>query len=774
MKIRLSSSVYLTASLLAGSAFAMPVFAAEAQGEASHAGDSLQEIVVTAQRRSENVMEVPLSIAAETSEQLASSGIKDITDLQFTTPGFNVSDSSGYTQVYIRGIGNSIFVGADPSVATFINDVPRIYGSMVNNFIDVERVEVLKGAQGGLYGRNATGGVINIITRQPDTSAYKADVRVSYGEKQTFEAAAYFNAPIGDKIAFSLTGERIKHNAYDDNIASATPYSAANFPGGSFIGTAAQSAAFFNSANDPRGIADANFYAVDGKLLVKPTDNFKITLAADASNKDDSSGNGLYQIAPAVPQGTLGGLLAGFAGAKPNLPAGFIIGNTPKFTVAVAYPGFVRLKDSGESATAVLTLPAVELTSITAYRYQHTQFITDLAAGSVPLFSALVDNLKHYFYQELRAVSTADGPLHLIGGATYLLSQYNGKTELAYLTPLVIPGVTPVQTVHAFDQVRNYSIYAQGEYELTPQLSLIASGRFVHEANNAHFVFPTDASAGLTEQKFLPSATVSYKLPDGGNAYVRWAKGFKSGGINPVAPLGAFTNLDTQGGRFKGETVDTFETGVHVPLLDNKIQATSSVFYNNYKNLQTIAHANEAHRAIIEAIINAGSARTYGVEGTVDWRVARPLTLGVTAGYLNAKYKTFGNTDPTVLFPFNYDGTRLTNAPETQYSFNANFDQPIAPNLRLVASTLVTHTSSFLWEQSGAPGVLPDAEQAGYWLVNARIGVRTQDDKYGIAAYANNLFNNAYTTYGSSAAATGTLLNWGNRRIIGVELTARY
>jgi iron complex outermembrane receptor protein len=772
MKVCSNGSAYVAASLIVASGIATPALAQNAQTQADSSGqssDSLQEIVVTAQRRSQNVLDVPLSITAETSEQLASSGIKDITDLQFTTPGFNVSDSSGYTQVYIRGIGNSIFVGADPSVATFIDDVPRIYGSMVNNFIDVDRVEVLKGAQGGLYGRNATGGVINIISRQPDTTQYQADARVSYGERQTFEAAAYFNAPITDKVAFSLSGERIKHNPYIDNVALAAPYSAADFTGNSFIGTPAQTAAFLNSANDPRGLADEDFYAVNAKLLLKPLDNLKITFAGDFSNKNDSSGNALTSTTPGAVQGTLTGFLAADAGATANLPPGFIIGNTPKFTVAVAYPGFVRLKDSGESATAVLSLPGVDLTSITAYRYQHTEFVTDLAAASSPLFAADVDNLKHYFYQELRAGSTLDGPLNLIGGATYLLSQYNGKTDLNILTPLVVG----VPSVHAFDQVRNYSIYAQGEYSLTHELSLIASGRFVHEANNATFVYPTDASASLTEQKFLPSATVSYKLPDGGNAYVRWAKGFKAGGVNPVASPTAFTDPYTQGGIFKGETVDTFETGIRAPLLDNKIQATAAVFYNNYKNLQTVAHANATHAAIIEAIINAGSARTYGVEGSLNWRVARPLTLGLTAGYLNAKYKTFGNSDPTVLETFNLSGTRLTNAPETQYSFNANFDQPITQQLRLVASTLVTHTSSILWEQSGDPGVLPDSTQAGYWLVNARIGVRSADDKYGLAVYANNLFDNAYTTYGSSAAITGTLLNWGNPRIVGVEVTAR-
>ena len=159
-------SLCAATSILALAAISVPAFA---QSTAADDNSNPNDIIVTAQRTSQKLMDVPLAIVAQSSEQLQNNGIKQITDLQFTTPGYNVSDSNGYTQVFIRGVGNAIFVGADPSVATFIDDVPRIYGSMVNNFVDVDRVEVLKGAQGGLYGRNATGGVINIITKQPST-----------------------------------------------------------------------------------------------------------------------------------------------------------------------------------------------------------------------------------------------------------------------------------------------------------------------------------------------------------------------------------------------------------------------------------------------------------------------------------------------------------------------------------------------------------------------------------------------------------------------------
>jgi iron complex outermembrane receptor protein len=176
------SRVSFQRRLLATSIFAFPILTAPALAQGSKNDSGIPEIVVTAQRQAQNLLSVPLSLEAFAGERLQESGISRISDLQYATPGYIVSDSTGYQQIFIRGVGNALFVGADPSVATFIDDVPRIWGSLINDFADVERVEVLKGAQGGLYGRNATGGVMNIITRQPSTDRFQAKALVSYGE----------------------------------------------------------------------------------------------------------------------------------------------------------------------------------------------------------------------------------------------------------------------------------------------------------------------------------------------------------------------------------------------------------------------------------------------------------------------------------------------------------------------------------------------------------------------------------------------------------------
>lgn len=773
---KLNKSLFFVTTALA----AAPLFSTAAMAQGASTGDEARDsdvIIVTAQRREQDVLEVPLAIQALSGDDLQQSGIKQISDLTFTTPGYNVSDSNGYTQIFIRGVGNAIFVGADPSVATFIDDVPRIYGSMVNNFVNVERVEVLKGAQGGLYGRNATGGVVNIITRQPSTEDLSANFRLTVAEHETVQAAGYINVPLGDRAAVSISAERRVADPYIKNIAPDNPYTAAMFPfgayrfgaGGAIVPLSPSEAAdFFNSGVHTPNVSNQDFWAIDGKILLKPTDNLKITLAGDYSNKDDSQGNSQFNVTPAYTQANA--LLGSFAnfGIPVNIPDGFVIGNPRKFTVAAGNPGFVRLEDYGFSGTAVLSLENFDLTSITAYRNQHTEFLEDLQAADVPITAAFVNNHKHFYYQELRVASALPGPFQIIAGATYLDSFFKGATDVDILTPLA-----SFPVARAITKVKNWSAYAQASYDFTEKLTATVSGRYIHEKNDSYFPL-SDTPISSTEKKFLPSATLSYKL-DTGNIYARWARGFKSGGVNPVADPNAFQGHLDEGSVFKGETVDTYEAGIRTALFDRSLQFTASAFYNDYKNLHVAGHARAQYAAtVILSIINAGTARTYGAEAGVTWHAIEPLTIGVNAGYLNAKYKSFKLENAVILDDFDHSGERMNNAPKFQANFTIDFDQPISDGLRLVASGLLTHSSSVLWQFSGDPGVIPDATEDGYWLANARIGVKTADDHLGIVLFANNLFDTPYTTFGNSGGGTATQLNWGNPRIVGVELTGSF
>jgi len=241
-----------------------------------------------------------------------------------------------------------------------------------------------------------------------------------------------------------------------------------------------------------------------------------------------------------------------------------------------------------------------------------------------------------------------------------------------------------------------------------------------------------------------------------------------------VANPTSFPAGDTTGSVFGPEVVDTYEVGWRQPLLNHTVQITTAAFYNDYSGLQQSAHATPEHPEIILAIVNAGSARTYGAEGSVTWRVNHAVTVGANAAYLNAKYKTFTLTS-TVLEDFDLSGETMLNSPKWQLSFTGDVDQPINDQFRFVANAVVSHLSSVVYQPSAVPGLFPDATGDGYWLMNLRVGLRTTDDKYGVALFANNLFNRGYVTYGSSSAATGgNVLTWGNPRIVGAEVTAKF
>ncbi len=724
-------------------AFAQASDAVDASATARPAGNTtVDEIIVTAQRRSQGLTSVPLSISAISAKELDQTGIKDIDKLAYTTPGFIASEGAGYTQIYLRGIGNAIFVGADPSVATFVDDTPRIYGTLINSFIDVERVEVLKGAQGGLYGRNATGGVVNIITRQPGDEL-AAQLRGSLGSYETRDASGYINLPITKQLAASLTVTREYHGPYVKNLATRDPY-----PAGTLIfGVDA------NAPVKPGRLNDEDLWSVGGKLRLKPVDRVTITLAGDYTKKDDAASLTYLQGNPVGAYAAYSFLAQAF-GFTP-LPGPFPT-KDGKFSSYQPYRARNVIEDYGASGRVEVGLPSVDLTSITSLRWNNVRFTNDNHSLPVPFIEPnVVRSNKHNIYQELRAVSTGSGPFRFLGGATYLRDHFDEVIEI------LLFGIVPTTAAPTTSTTitKAWSIYGQGEYDLTDRLTLTGSLRYVHEKKSIQFDFPASPGTALVGKKLLPAVTLSYKA-DGGTIYGRYAKGYKTGGINPLAPPSAFPG--GIGSSFGPELVNTYEVGYRAPLFDRTVQFTSAVFYNDYKGLQVSGTALDS--TILLSLVNAGSARTYGAEASATWRVSQPLTISAGLGYLNARYKTFVIDSPA-LVSADYSRQRMPYAPKWQGNISANLDQPISSKLRLVGTVLWSYVSALNFDVS----LSPFTAQKRYSLVNGRIGVVTTNDRVGVYLFGNNVFNKEYFTFGSPVNS-GSI--FGDPRVVGgtVEL----
>ena len=780
--------------------FSTPVLAQTPPADAVDSSD----IIVTAQRRSESLLNTPLAISATKGETLVKTGIADITSLRFSTPGFMTLSGVGFTQIYIRGIGNRILIGADPSVATFVDDVPRVYGALVDNLANVERVEVLKGAQGGLYGRNATGGVLNIITRQPSTDRVIAEGRVSYGQKKTFNANVFVNIPLNENVAINFVGLRESHDDYVKNLATANPYqsyASLSATQAAALGDTGQRAYLLANPNLAKALDNGSKVSrlnsldrwyVAGKIGFQG-DGFTVTLSGDYNQDGGSNGNGWQNQNPAKTyavyrslMSTTGNLLFGsIAPTGPAiLPAAYVNPPQGKFESLGSIEHHSLIKDYGVSARADVDLPGMTLSSITAFRWNNGEFRGDVGISNVPLAGFVSAPSRRFVYQELRMVSTNDGPFTWLGGATY----FHENVDYAQIS--VVLG-QPLSTTRSTTTTTAFSGYAQGEYSVTDRLKFIASLRYISEKKGGFypaqtvtiFNFAPDmpvagrpmglvpgvavpaVSVSDTLNKLLPSATISYGLEGGGNIYIRWARGLKTGGVNPlVHPAQTLGTINA----FKPEEVDTYEAGYKTNLFNRKVQLSSAIFYNDFRNLQV---TRAGYTGLSLVMLNAGRAKTYGGELSVDWRVSPIFNISANMGYLHARYTDFkfAGIPQLQVGAFDLSGNTMLLAPKWQGSVTASVDKPISANLNVAGTLLYSYISKYFTTDDNNPIVA----QKGYSLVNARIGVHTADQKYGLYLAVKNMFNKHYAVYGTSSGTSDYIIP-GAPRIISGQLEVKF
>lgn len=750
-----------------------------------------EEITVTAQRRSQNVLDVPLSITAIPAETLQSTGIESMTDLRFNTPGFLTSTGSGYVQIFMRGIGNRIQIGADPSVTTFVDDSPRIYSSLVDDFSAVERIEILKGAQGGLYGRNATAGVINIVTRQPSTESTSGDVRISYGTKDTISGSAYLNLPLTDNVAVNFNVRHKQHGNYLSNRAIDNPYA-------SYAALSAEQAAALGDTGQREfllanpnvvemldaparagDMADRKHNYVDGKILFDG-DRFRVTLASDWSETEDTLATTWKSVQLDRTHATYGALMNSFGLSSAQLPFDYLYSRDDntygKFEAASSMNGYNNLKDYGGSVTADVDLNGFTVTSISSFRWNKSDFINDVTGGAVPSagFAAKFD--RRNFYQELRAISIGDGPFRWLAGVTYFDEEIDNYVQSILLGTRLAPTTNETGT-------EGFSYYVQGDYDITDRITLTASGRYIDEKKYAKFpsavvavydpatdtvtnnVQVDGASHDFKTTKFLPSLTLSYGLEAGGVLYARWAKGLKTGGANPmVHPAQTLGELNA----LSSEEVDTYELGLRTTLFNGRAQFTSAIFYNDYQDLQVI---KSGYTGLAGVYFNAGKAETYGAEASLSVQLTDHLNLSTSLGYLKAEYKDFSSPGIPDLRvePFDVSGNRMILSPKWQGSVVLDYERPLVDGINAVGTLLYSFVSNFYTDDLN----VPDTSQSDYSLVNLRVGARSSDDRYGVYLSVNNLFNKEYVTWGS-AAPSAYSVQVGAPRIIKGEVEFKF
>jgi len=785
--------VILAASSSLLALLSTPAFAEEATADIETASvDEVDdtEILVTARRREERAQDVPIALTAVSGDTLERTGAINITQIAQLTPTLVIRNNNARnTFANIRGLGSNSDQndGLEIGVGFYIDDVyyGRI-GASQFDFIDLDRVEVLRGPQGTLFGKNTTAGAINITTRGP-----------------SFETAFTGEASLGDggyhQVRGSLTGPLVKDFAAYRITVSDTH----------------RDGTLFNIFNGKK-INNYDNFSVRGQLLLTPTPNLTIRIIGDYSKQVAYS-----RIASVV------GLFTNYANgatlANNWLDRATRGGYVPRFdiddpfarVVDVNGPVQANMKGYGVSGKISWDLGPVALTSITAWR--GWDWLPDNDSDSTPLLVTLhsgTDNHQRQFSQEFRLASSGERKIDYVAGLYYFWQNVNalghyqqGPDSAVWNNPnanraLANYALTGFLSYSIIEPVtKSYAAFGQATWHATEALNVTAGLRFTHEdktglfdqytaaGNDLSVLSPADRATaqalrdaiypekryttGLKDDALTGQITISYKVAPEVLTYATYSRGSKSGGLSlGDLPAGVSPVV-------KPEKVDAWEIGVKSQFLDRKVTLNAAAYWTEVKDYQAgITEQIGTTSSSIRYISNIPGVRSRGVE--VDLAVAPTRWIRFTASgsYNEAVYKDYKNAQ---VAPENRNltqiqdlsGVQLANAPKFIYSLAADLVQPVTlltPDDQVYVRLDYYHRSSN--DTSGSNSIYTHIP--GYGLANARIGLRFQDERYDLAAWVTNLFNKKYfEALGASnqGLITGAL---GNERAFGGTLRVRF
>ncbi len=657
---------------------------------------ALEEIVVTAQKRTQSLQDVPVAMTAITGDMLDDLAIDDIQDLYVQTPGLAFSRAGGEGQIYIRGVGSSAFgVTNDPSTAINLDGVYLTLANMgLTQFLDVDRIEVLRGPQGTLYGRNATAGAINIISRTPGDEV-EGYAKASYGNwnRRQIEVAA--GGPITDGVKARIAAKYLNDDGYTKDLE----------PGGS------------------DDIDDQELAAIRGTFVFDLNEFATLKVVGDWS--DFGSNN---RTAKPLDDLTFAALL------NPAPQDGIDVTRNNLDTFFDWKTGGVTAELNWDVSKNVL------LTSISAFRTYESDFFFNTDGTEQEVTRSTFIYETDQFSQELRLASTGlDGWSWLVGGF-FLDEDKSGALGLGRATHPSFGQVSFI--IPNDDTAESIAVFGQVTYDVSDAITLSVGGRYSDEKKTDETSvgaifgdFRGLAAVGTVVQfnsrteeasydEFTPRFGIEFRPDEDNLFYATVSKGFKSGGWN------AFDNSPS----FEPESLWSYEVGSKSELADGLIRLNTSAFYYDYKNLQVSAFKDG-----LTVTTNAAEATVWGLEAEVNMRASEQLSINGSAAYLDATYdefiSTFGNATGVDL-----SGNRLNNAPKVSLNLNATYEVPLSNGARVDIFGQLSYQSRVFHTQNNEALIGQD----GFALLDARIAYVAEDESWEVAVFGKNLTDEEY------------------------------
>ena len=764
----------------------------------------IEEIVVTAQKRAEDVQNVPISISAFSGQFIEDSGITDLQELGNFTPNLTLSHSSqiANNRIIMRGVGSVGNNAIDPAVAVFIDGVyyPRP-AAVVGSLSDVQMVEILRGPQGTLFGRNASMGALNIRTRQP-TDEFEGQLRAGVGDYGAYRASGDVSGGLTDTTAGRLSFHYNKRDGYGDNT--------------------------FTSGNSRSDVGGWEEYGLRGKLRFTPSDNLDITLSADY-NKVKNQGSTIEVKADTVltPQyQTILGLVLDPNAVPGSVPPGALgIGPVPEtsrtydFRVNQDHQDSATDKQWGLAADIKWKVNDFTVRSITSYR----QWKNDTFESALRLPGDLLNRVTSYdtdsFSQELQLLSPSGGRFEYVAGLYYYNEKYKinqdfnlgpdfclaasnaayllqygavlaatGNMALANAQGLGASGAAfvacnpPLSLLDGAVQadfkqdVNSYAAYGQLTYNLTDSARLTGGLRWTRDEKDGSFVQAVNNIAlspalldlrvaepltnlNFTDDRLTWLVNLSYDLSNDVMAFLTYSTGYKSGGFNSEGfnSIGLANNASRV---FKSETVDNYEAGIKSRLFDNRMVANLTLYRTTISNFQ-----DRQFDGVNFFVQNAGKLTQQGLELDITARPVDRLFAVLGMSYLDSSFDSFPDATnlpavvaatqatnrvlasmslpPIPVPPLDLKGKRNHFSPKWQLSLLGEWSDNL-PGTSL--KWFLRGEYQYIDDQNvGAEtNQNPQSIQKGYSLINSRLGLRGNSDNWEVAAYVKNATDKGY------------------------------
>ncbi len=743
--------VCLVASLSVASAAA----AQQAPAAAPAVSAGVEDIVVTAQKRSENLQEVPIAITAITAEALKNKRVENLLGLSGLAPGLQIKtdDNAANPRIFIRGVGVNDFNPSTNSAVGIYVDGVYIASPLAQlaSFYDLQQVEVLRGPQGTLYGRNTTGGAINVTTKAPSDSL-AADASLDYGRFNAVNFEGGVGGPIaGDKLTARVSGLYARDDGYTLDRTSG------------------------------RYGNNANRWAIRGALRWRPTDNLTDDLKVSANQ---SHGGSILAYNRSILSQTTAATGADGLCAPAFYTSGQctnVLGyaNTSKNLYAGDYQFLGRDVVRLFAATNTLTYDfgPVSLVSVTGYQHAARNDQEETDANPLPIFTASYIARQNTTSQEVRLQSNGKTPLRYVLGGYFSYddldnrSQYDVLRALRDPTPENPSGADVANSIGLFgwplhQMTTSYAVFGQVDYDLTSRLTVTAGLRFASDHKSFHYVSEAENGAipifTFDESRTFKSLSgrvgIQYKATDDINLYASYNRGSKSGGF-----FSGQTTDPADIGPYRDEKVNAYEIGAKTQFFDNRLRANFSAFYYDYKDLQVYTTVQRG-LLTVQLFTNASAARIYGGEAEFEATPFTGLDLSLGVSLLHAEYRDFVSAGTS------YSGNTLPSAPKASINGTAHYEHDL-PVGSFVGQLDFTYRSKVFFDTANTER-LSDPRRI---FVNGQVGWRLGESRYELGVFGRNIFNTTNIVDITPVPSLGfDIFSVGQPRTYGLYLRFKY